>query len=156
MLRHNHAFLCGRIKKIFCFQLCPSSYYLWRYQVATELHVCTNVPIFIETFGKVKCDAYFFKNWALNVMLSKHHNWVWSMLCLQASQLAKEMLCLESITIGYDQCYAYRHHNWPYWTWTEPSGHWSQASKGGLSPLIIYNSDTLYPPAICLGTYVIR
>ena len=112
MLRHNHAFLCGRIKKIFCFQLCPSSYYLWRYQVATELHVCTNMPIFIETFGKVKCDAYYFKNWALNVMLSKHHNWVWSMLCLQASQLAKEMLCLESITIGYDQCCAYRHHNW--------------------------------------------
>ena len=36
-------------------------------------------------------------------MLRKHHNWVWSMLCLQASQLAKEMLYLESIRIGFNQ-----------------------------------------------------
>ena len=102
MLRHNHAFLCDRTKIFFYFHPYPSFYCLWGHQVATELHVCTIMPIFIETFGKVKCDAYYFKNWALNVMLRKHHNWVWSMLYLQASQLAKERLCIESIRIGYN------------------------------------------------------
>ena len=76
MLRHNHAFLCDRTKIFFYFHPNPSFYCLWRHQVATELHVCTIMLIFIETFGKVKCDAYYFKIWTLNVMLRKHHNWV--------------------------------------------------------------------------------
>ena len=57
MLRHNHAFLCDRTKIFFYFHPYPSFYCLWGHQVATELHVCTIMPIFIETFGKVICDA---------------------------------------------------------------------------------------------------
>ena len=44
MLRHNHAFLSGRTKIFFDFHPCPSSYYLWHYQLATELHDFTIRP----------------------------------------------------------------------------------------------------------------
>ena len=57
MLIHKYAFLSGRTKIFFNFHPCPSFCYLWRYQLATELHVCTIMAIFIKTFRKAKCDA---------------------------------------------------------------------------------------------------